>query len=367
MNKEFSIEELYELVVYIGRFEPFHVAHQKTVERALELADNVLVLVGSCNGPRTIKNPWNFNERRHMIEICFPEYNDSIALHVKGIKDYTYDDNAWIRNVGSIVNNLIRDKGIDPSKVAVIGNDKDSSSFYLNYFPQWKFIEEPLYPPHGDSIDATKIRQLMFNNDFEFTRGVLPEPVYDYLMNGIEDRSFPDAKGFIFSDEFETLKKEWKFVEDYKASWASAPYAPTFVTVDGVVIQSGHILLIQRGEFPGQGLWALPGGFVDPGERIKHAVLRELKEETGLKVPEKVMNRAIDHTDVFDNPARSTRGRTITHAFRFTLDPTQSLPKVKGGDDAKHAQWIPLGDLDSMESVMYEDHFHIIKHMLAAK
>jgi bifunctional NMN adenylyltransferase/nudix hydrolase len=341
----------YELAVYIGRFQPFHVAHQKTIEHGLEIADNVLILVGSAGGPRTIKNPWTYDERAEMIHMT---NNQSERVHTLPLRDYTYDDNKWIRKVGEAVNDIVHVHNLDQDKIAIVGNDKDHSSFYLNYFPQWKFIEEPLFPPHGDSIDATKIRRLMFTGDIEFTRGVLPYEVYNAFVTE-----------FIYSTEFALLKKEWYYVQDYKASWATAPFPPIFTTVDGIVIQSGHILLIQRGEFPGNGLWALPGGFIDENERVRAAVIRELREETKLKIPPKVLDRAIDAIEVFDDPGRSTRGRTITHAFRITLDPTQSLPKVKGADDAKHAKWIPLGELDGMEDVMYEDHFHIIKHMLS--
>ena len=345
----------YDLVVYIGRLQPFHVAHQKTINHGLAIASQVLVLIGSAAGPRTIKNPWTYEERCDMIHSS----NISANLHTAPLKDYTYDDNTWIRKVGETVNTLANLYNINPDKIAILGNDKDHSSFYLNYFPQFHFIEEPLHPRNGSSIDATKIRQLLFNNDIGFIKGVVSDQVHNFILG---DENNP---GFIASSNFETLKKEWEYIEEYRASWASAPYEPTFVTVDGIVIQSGHILLIQRGQFPGQGQWALPGGFVDPGERIRKAVLRELREETGLKIPPKVLDRAIDAIEVFDAPGRSTRGRTITHAFRITLDPTQSLPRVRGGDDAAHAKWIPLGELDGMENVIYEDHFHIIRHMLA--
>ena len=58
----------YDYVVFIGRFEPFHIGHQEVVQRALEIAERVIILVGSSNQPRTIKNPWTFGNRKEMIE-----------------------------------------------------------------------------------------------------------------------------------------------------------------------------------------------------------------------------------------------------------------------------------------------------------
>lgn len=358
MNTE---EKEYDLIVYIGRFQPFHNAHQETIKIAADLAEHVLVLVGSAGGPRTIKNPWTYDERRYLIQKTAIDLGIDEQLRVRGVNDYLYDDNAWITEVGKIVNGHI--KSYENPRIAVIGHDKDESSFYLNYFKQWKFIEVASYPQHSDSIDATKVRRLMFENDIEFVKGVVPKAVFDFLTL----ENVTGIPSFLRSAEFAVLKKEWEYVKSYKAAWAGAPYAPTFVTADALVIQSGQVLLVKRAGFPGQGLWALPGGFVDPAERVRATVLRELREETKLKVPVKVLDRAIDAYEMFDEPERSTRGRTITHAYRITLDPTQSLPKVKGdGSETWEAKWFSLSDLEDMEHVMFEDHYHIIKHMLAA-
>lgn len=345
-------EKEYDLVVYIGRFQPFHIAHEETIRQASYLAKNVLVLVGSCNSPRTIKNPWTYEEREQMIRTN----THVINLGVEGIRDYMYDDNAWITEVGETVADFA--EAVDASKIAIIGHDKDHTSFYLNYFPQWKFIPQKSYPDHGESIDATKIRRLLFEGDVEFIKGVIPTPVYEYLVRGY------NALSFIKTPEFTELRNEWEFVKEYKASWAGAPYEPTFVTADPVVIQSGHVLLVQRGGYPGKGQWALPGGFVDPGEKVRNAAVRELREETKLKVPAKVLNGSIDAYEMFDAPNRSTRGRTITHAYRFNLDPTQSLPRVKGGDDAAKAKWFSFAEFEEMESEMFEDHYYLIKAMM---
>ena len=134
------------------------------------------------------------------------------------------------------------------------------------------------------------------------------------------------------------------------------------MTVDGVVVQSGHILLIERRARPGAGLWALPGGFLDANETLLEACIRELREETRLKVPTPVLKGSLKGEAVFDNPYRSARGRTITQAFYFVLQPEAALPKVKGSDDAKSAFWLPLAQLDP--SRLYEDHYFIIQKML---
>jgi len=352
----------YDLIVYIGRFQPFHIAHQKTIEHGFSLADNVLVLVGSSHGARTIRNPWTYAERKDLIAGCFEEEfytsNTPVCLDIKPSKDFTYDDNAWIANIGKIVNDHAKDIGAE--KIAVIGHDKDSTSFYLNYF-QWKFVEMPAYPPEGDTIDATKVRRLMFERNYHFLKGVLPETVYNYLFvgEGVPPRPWIDTP------QGKLMFGEWKHIQDEKKKWAGSPHPPTFVTADAIVLQSGCILLIKRKGFPGYGQWAMPGGFVEEDERIRHAVLRELYEETRIKVPVMVLDRAIDGYEMFDDPERSTRGRTITHTYKMTLDSTQKLPKVKGdGTETFEARWFTLSDFYEMEGEMFEDHYHIIKHML---
>jgi bifunctional NMN adenylyltransferase/nudix hydrolase len=65
----------------------------------------------------------------------------------------------------------------------------------------------------------------------------------------------------------------------------------------------------------------------------------------------------------YDDPLRSLRGRTITDAFLFELRPGP-LPRIKGGSDARRAQWVSLAELRSLESLLFEDHYHIIQDLL---
>ena len=340
----------YDVAVVIGRFQPVHNAHVEMLRRAGEQAERVIVVVGSAHKPRTYKNPWVSRERAAMlIEATVPLQKSTGAKYViEHNRDTIYNDQAWAVRVQELVN---KNCGPD-AKIALFGHKKDPSSFYLNMFPQWEFVEQELI----ENLNATQIRQIYFSPDtfnFNWFSGVLPDSTIAYL------RWFKD------SPEYRTIVREKEFLEKYRKQFEVLPYPPIFVTADAVVIQSGHVLMVQRGADPGNGLWALPGGFVNAGtdRSVEDAALRELREETGIKVPEKVLRGSIAGSRVFDAVERSQRGRTITHAFHFSLQEGEwNLPKVKGADDAERAQWIPIANLNSEE--IFEDHYDIIQHFL---
>lgn len=333
----------FDVIVYIGRMQPPTRAHAANVQKAMELASQVIVLFGSSYQPRTIKNPWTWTERATML---FNQLPPAATARVKcrAIHDFRYNDQEWVQQIQAIVKKEVI--GFDKPRVGIIGCKKDSSSYYLDLFPQWKLIEMD----HLEDINATTVREQYFTNSlFAWKDKPLISPELEQYL-----RKWSEC------DEYKKLCKEYEFIEKYKAAWAVAPYPPTFVTVDGAVIQSGHILLVQRKAAPGEGLWALPGGFVDQNEQLLPAVLRELREETKLKVPTAVMAGSIVGRQVFDHPGRSLRGRTITHAFAFQL-PAGELPKVKGGDDAKKARWFPIADALDMEEHLFEDHVELVR------
>lgn len=338
-----SSKKQFDLIVYIGRMQPPTRAHASNVQKAMELSERVLVLFGSSYQPRTIKNPWNWTERATMLLNQLPPAATA-RVTCRGIHDYRYNDQEWVQQIQAVVKK--ETLGYDKPKVGIIGCKKDSSSYYLDLFPQWKLIEME----HLEDVNATTVRD-------EYFTGALfhwhDKPLIDSQLEQYL-RKWSECKAY------HQLCEEYKFIEKYKEAWATAPYPPTFVTVDGAVIQSGHILLVQRKAAPGEGLWALPGGFVDEAEPLISAVLRELKEETKLKVPPAVLLGSIVGQRVFDHPSRSLRGRTITHAFAFQL-PAGELPKVKGSDDAAKAKWFPIDDVLDMEEFLFEDHLDIVR------
>lgn len=106
-------------------------------------------------------------------------------------------------------------------------------------------------------------------------------------------------------------------------------------TADIVCIRGNHILTIERGWPPHQGKLALPGGHVDPGETSLDAAVRELHEETDVRINPDDLTLI----GVYDHPDRDPRGRYVTVAYQVTVPNTTT---ARAGDDAAAVRWIPL-------------------------
>ena len=344
----------YDYLVFIGRFEPFHNGHAAVARLALGRAKKLIFLVGSADTPRSLRNPWTVAERAVMIQAALEGATD--RLLIRPLRDHLYNEAQWIAGVQRTVAEAIRADGGDAdAKVGLVGMDKDASSYYLREFPQWPLVDVQ----HTETLSATELRRYLFEAgsiDFHgallMLRGNVPAPVYEML------EAFRRS-----SPAYAQLVAEYQFIEHYKAAWKDAPYPPTFVTTDAVVVHSGHVLLVRRRAEPGKGLWALPGGFVGQNEGLMDSCLRELREETRLKIPVPVLKGSLKSQHVFDHPDRSQRGRTITHAFHFNF-PAGELPDVRGGDDADKARWIPVSEALEMGPKLFEDHLHILEFFL---
>jgi 8-oxo-dGTP diphosphatase len=118
------------------------------------------------------------------------------------------------------------------------------------------------------------------------------------------------------------------------------------LTVDAIVVRKGTVLLVRRGSPPFEGRWALPGGFVDRGERLEDAVLRELREETGL------IGELLGLVGAYSRPDRDPRGHTTSVVYAIDAPDGDA----RGGDDAAEADW---HDIDSPPSLAF-DHDEIL-------
>src|SRR5580658_2367801 len=106
-------------------------------------------------------------------------------------------------------------------------------------------------------------------------------------------------------------------------------YPGPSLAVDAVCLRRGRVLLVRRGHPPFRGSWALPGGFVEIGETVEAAVLRELLEETGLS------GHVGPLVGVYSDPTRDPRKHTVSAVF--LIHSAGGTPR--GGDDAASAEW----------------------------
>lgn len=339
----------FKRAILIGRFQPLHKGHLANFLKGFDIADEVIVLLGSSFQPRTPKNPFTHNERAEMITRTIESVRPGSIFHTRPVEDFKYSNNSWIAEVQQIVKSVAPD--INDKDIAILGYDKDDSSWYNHAFPEWTFVELSGFVEYGTKpIDATKVRELFFEGHLDFVSSAVPEPVFEYMQRWTK------------TPAYNQMIEEYRFYQEYDAS----KFPRIEQTTDAVVIQGGHILLIQRGHSPGKGLWALPGGFLNPKERLLDGMIRELREETKIKVPEIILRKAMTYQERFDHPDRDQRGRVITEAFLIELDGGNGeLPKVKGSDDAKVAKWFKLSEIEKMGEIIYGDHKHIIQTLVA--
>ena len=343
----------YDYAVVVGRFQPFHLAHQNLIQHSLHLAEKVIVVLGSARSASDVKNPFTPAMREEIIRACFP--GEEKRLIFRAVRDYPYNDHVWTAEVQNLVGEITEDHEKTDAQIAMVGFFKDRSSYYLNLFPQWSFEEFYCADKKLLNLNATLIRERFFTESEDW-KGSLPSQVAAALDVFKQTEIFPK------------LQKEFQYLQKYKADtrFVGVPYEATFITTDAVVVQSGHVLVIRRGHQPGKGLLALPGGFLASGATLEDNAIKELKEETQIKVAVQVLRGSIKAHHAFDYPERSLRGRTVTFAYFIELEPNlkEGLPRVKGGDDAAKAFWLPLSALGEKEEEFFEDHIFIIKHFL---
>jgi bifunctional NMN adenylyltransferase/nudix hydrolase len=334
---------MHDYAVYIGRFQPFHDGHRETLKRALSMARQVILLKGSSNLHISPKNPWSYDECKRYIEYNIDDLDAKGRIIIRDLNDVPYNDTAWQTQVRGIVEAVI---GRPNADVALIGFNKDPSTYYLDMFPEWSKIN--VQNQYG-TINATGIRKQFFQET----------PIISEFLS---QKVRAALKGYAFTPEFKWLLNEVKFLDGYQKEWGQGP----FITTDSVATQSGHILLIRRKFPPYAGALALPGGFVNQYERIIDGTVRELKEETRIadqhgEIPAGKLRSFITGTEIFDDPGRDPRGRLVTHASRFIFPDAKERWTVRGDDDAEHAQWHSLHELDPTQFMA--DHWFIIQKM----
>jgi bifunctional NMN adenylyltransferase/nudix hydrolase len=329
------------IAVIIGRWQILQCGHETLLQKALASAPKVVVVIGSAYRARDAHNPFSWQERQQQFEANLST-EERQRVEFLPIRDY-YDDQRWTQAVKAGVAKIAR-----AADVTLIGFKKDHTSAYLDLFPGWRFVEIE----SETAISASDLRSIYFEaSNMQAALTVIG----NYVFAGV--RAYLEAWSHLPAYRF--CAAEHRAVAEYRQRYT----APFYLTADSLVTANDHVLLIKRGGTIGHGLWALPGGFLEPRERFYQAAVRELAEETGLKPIAASMATALKGSAVFDHPLRSPRGRIITMAFHFDLSGS-ALPEVRGQDDAAHARWIPRAHLAALEEQLFEDHACIVDHFL---
>jgi bifunctional NMN adenylyltransferase/nudix hydrolase len=366
------MEEL-RVGVVIGRFQPLlneQVEH--IFKPAIEESDLTVVLLGSSMRARTAKDPLHAGLRAHMIaEVIDDTFGagTSEKVAMRPIKDYLYSDTRWMIQVqsavGSAVSSFIRENGLPldtESKITLYGLGEKK---YLKDFPQWD-AKIAFHPKEAESW-TERIKRVVTLPGLEISPEKRLYSIYEggedakTFRHGIPGIVLAEIDEWLKTEEGQRIVEEYFYIKEYKARTQTGPYSIIFQTVDNVVIYKGNILLVRRRSKPGKGLWALPGGFLEANESMRNGAVRELKEETRLKVKPEwyVWQRT------FDAPERSLRGRTITQAFLWRIPDWRDVPQVRAGSDAAKAQWFPISTvMNEMSDQLFEDHFDIIESMV---
>ncbi len=165
------MKNMFDYLVFIGRFQPFHLAHKETVDIALRQSQQVILALGSAQNERNIKNPFLAQEREQMI---LSNYNEADQKRIKFVHVIdVYNDVKWVKLVTTLIESMIS----PTDQVGLIGHLKDESSYYLQLFPNWKMVElESL----KNAISATPLREAYYRGEIQAQ--YLPQGTIDFLQ-----------------------------------------------------------------------------------------------------------------------------------------------------------------------------------------
>lgn len=332
-----------DFAVYIGRFEPLHLGHEKVIRDALRKARTVIVCEGSVNCPSDTRNPLSAFIRKQMLIAAFRKEFKEGRLIIVQVNDHTYHNGAWHQEVTRKVAKIVKKRKLVNPTIGLLGFHKDETSDYLDWFPGWTSLV--VDEPHG-IVNACDIRIPYFTDGTILT---------EFLSPGV----VRILKRWKRTAAYRRVVAEWKEILFVRDTFGPGP----FLTSDAVIEHRGKILAIVRGGKFGNGLLAFPGGIND-GEEPIDCMFRELDEEVGIfklntwLTPE-LLKSFIVHYEVFDSPRRDARGHYIAHAFHIVIPDHYDRPIVHGDDDASKAHFIDFALFKAKK--VFADHYHVFR------
>jgi len=340
--------------IFILRGQIIHNGHMEIIKQCLKENHFSIFILGSSFSPRTVKNPFNYYERFELLKLAIEEETDrkfGIDYTIKPAVDFIYDNYKWVENIKNIVDNSLNDFIIYEKKI--YGHFKDSSSFYLNLFPEYKLVEVENYK----GINSTDLREKFFNIEtIDEIKDFIPKSNMDFLKK---------LRRHLVDINYVIEEKKW--LDEYKESFYGKQL--NSIASDALIFCNNKILLINRKNYPGKHLWAIPGGFKNSNETCLEALIREVKEETSISLSEDYLISHITKREIFDNPNRSIRGSVISIAYLIDCNDIESEEKIfcQAQDDALSFKWFNLTEISNSRELLFEDHYEIILDLLKEK
>jgi bifunctional NMN adenylyltransferase/nudix hydrolase len=328
------------------------------LRHALSRAERVVVFLDGANMARSShKFPFTVAERKEMLAVLFKDAVASGGLLTVAADHNPYDEAAVAQALGNEVAGIAARFGIprhgEAFRVAERG-DRPSPASLAAFGPPRAPAAAELSPPAPPP----------------------PATLRDYLLTGEAAAADPRLsdwlEAFAGTQDHAWLRQEAEFCVDYAKQWPLPEGEICFRTADSVSLCAGKVLMVVRGAMPGKGLWALPGGFINKGEKPSAAARRERGEETGDVADDDCLG-----TRLYAAQGRDPRGVIETYASVFDMAPLppqttengegatadeDGRPLVEGRDDARSAEWKWPGDLEP--HTVFGDHGLIIEDMV---
>lgn len=326
-------KKTYEFSIYIGRFQPFHLGHLESIKFALKYSKKLIIILGGAYSSPSPRGPWNIAQRIEMINSCLSE-TEKNKIYFVGIRDRLYCEEKWIQNVqGEVfkITNSVRN-------IAIIGHQKDASSYYLKIFPQWEFLETGNFK----SINATDIRNLLFlKNDFSKISKYVPKPILKYLTK------------YAKSNDYNLLKRKFKYIEKNRNKLRRDS------VTNALIFCNQYILLLMSKEPLKKDLYSLPE--VDYLDReFENNSLENLQNEVTIDIDKEHLSMSYVSSDFFNYSERFPLGKQLSKTYLFMIK-SDNLPLISAAKNSLKVMWVLLDDLPFFQDKMYADHYQIIQ------
>ncbi len=198
-----------KLGIFIGRFQPFHFGHLKSLEFTLTKCEKCLVIIGGHLLSISGFNPWDTDERIEMLRLAIPN-NLIKKLEFVQIMDYLYNENYWKMYVLKSVRTLCA----DDNEIILFGHMKDDSSYYLKMFSEWEFMETGNFFQYNSTDFRKKYFSRKKHNDL---LDMIPANLHEYLKNWKKTSIYKSIQLDFFSENIipKTEQKTYILCQQY--------------------------------------------------------------------------------------------------------------------------------------------------------